>query len=106
MKPERLFYSAAGSHLPDPDRPRLAQHYIFQGKHFDGTPIDPSILATVVVHSSAIFALVPAVFRPVSADLHPEPPAAHETWLERTGDFVNDRSNWTTRGDPLDTPLS
>jgi hypothetical protein len=32
------------------------QHYLFGGKHDDGTPIDPSILATVVAHSSSIFA--------------------------------------------------
>jgi len=55
MKPERLFYSAAGAIFLILTVLGF-QHYIFQGKHFDGTPIDPSILATVVVHSSAIFA--------------------------------------------------
>ncbi len=55
MKPERLFYSAAGAIFLTLTVLGF-QHYIFQGKHFDGTPIDPSILATVVVHSSAIFA--------------------------------------------------
>lgn len=55
MKPERLFYAAAGALF-------LVltvigfQHYIFGGKHFDGSPISPLMLATVVVHSSAIFA--------------------------------------------------
>lgn len=55
MKPERLFYTAAGAVF-------LVltvigfQHYIFGGKHFDGTPISPVMLATVVAHSSAIFA--------------------------------------------------
>ena len=55
VKPDRLFYTAAGAIF-------LVltvigfQHYIFGGKHFDGTPIDPSMLATVVAHSSAIFA--------------------------------------------------
>jgi hypothetical protein len=55
MKPERFFYSAAGAIF-------LAlivigfRHYIFEGRHFDGSPIDPSMLATVVAHSSAIFA--------------------------------------------------
>ena len=55
MKPDRLFYTAAGAVF-------LVltvigfQHYIFAGKHFDGSPIDPSMLATVVAHSSSIFA--------------------------------------------------
>jgi hypothetical protein len=55
VKPDRLFYTAAGVIF-------LVltvigfQRYIFGGKHFDGTPIDPSMLATVVAHSSAIFA--------------------------------------------------
>ena len=55
MKPDRLFYSAAGAVF-------LVltvigfQRYIFAGKHFDGSPIDPSMLATVVAHSSSIFA--------------------------------------------------
>lgn len=55
MKPDRFFYSAAGALF-------LAftvigfQHYIFAGKHFDGSPIDPTMLAIVVAHSSAIFA--------------------------------------------------
>jgi hypothetical protein len=52
---DRLFYTAAGAIF-------LVlivigfQHYIFGGKHDDGTPIDPSMLTTVVAHSSAIFA--------------------------------------------------
>ena len=55
MKPERFFYSTAGAIF-------LVlivlgfRHYIFEGRHFDGSPIDPSMLATVVAHSSAIFA--------------------------------------------------
>jgi hypothetical protein len=55
VKPDRLFYTAAGAVF-------LVltvigfQHYIFGGKHWDGTPIDPLMLATVVAHSSAIFA--------------------------------------------------
>jgi len=55
MKPDRLFYAAAGAIF-------LVltvigfRHYIFEGRHFDGTPIDPAMLATVVAHSSAIFA--------------------------------------------------
>ena len=55
MKPDRLFYATAGSVF-------LVltvigfQHYIFGGKHSDSTPIAPSMLATVVAHSSAIFA--------------------------------------------------
>ena len=55
MKPERLFYTATGAIF-------LVltvigfRHYIFEGRHFDGSPIDPSMLATVIAHSSAIFA--------------------------------------------------
>jgi hypothetical protein len=55
MKPERFFYTSAGAIF-------LIlivigfRHYIFEGRHFDGTPIDPSMLATVIAHSSAIFA--------------------------------------------------
>ena len=55
MKPERLFYTATGAVF-------LVltvigfQHYIFAGKHADGTPIDPTMLAIVVAHSTAIFA--------------------------------------------------
>jgi hypothetical protein len=55
MKPERLFYTVTGAIF-------LVlivigfQHYIFGGRHFDGSPIDPSMLATVIAHSSAIFA--------------------------------------------------
>ena len=55
VKPDRLFYTAAGAIF-------LVltvlgfQHYIFEGKHFNGTPIHPLILATVVAHSSSIFA--------------------------------------------------
>ena len=55
MKPERLFYTAAGALF-------LVltvigfQHYLLGGRHADGTPIDPTILAIVIAHSSAIFA--------------------------------------------------
>jgi len=55
MKPERLFYTAAGALF-------LVltvigfQHYLFGGRHANGTPIDPTILAIVIAHSSAIFA--------------------------------------------------
>jgi len=55
MKPDRLFYSAAGAVF-------LVlivlgfQHYLFGGRHADGSPIAPSMLAIVVLHSSAIFA--------------------------------------------------
>jgi len=55
MKPERLFYTATGALF-------LVltvigfQHYLFGGRHADGTPIDPTILAIVIAHSSAIFA--------------------------------------------------
>jgi len=52
---DRLFYTAAGAIF-------LIlivigfQHYIFGGKHHDGTPIDLSNVATVAVHGSSIFA--------------------------------------------------
>src|SRR5215469_10053156 len=55
VKPDRLFYTVAGAIF-------LVlmvvgfQHYIFGGKHHDGTPIDPSNVATVAVHGTAIFA--------------------------------------------------
>src|SRR5215471_14306707 len=55
MKPDRFFYTGTGALF-------LVltiigfQHYIFGGKHFNGSPIEPPMLATVVAHSSAIFA--------------------------------------------------
>lgn len=55
MKRDRFFYTAAGAIF-------LVltfigfRHYIFGGMHDDGTPIDPAMLATVIAHSSAIFA--------------------------------------------------
>jgi len=55
VKLDRLFYTAAGAIF-------LVvivigfQHYIFGGKHVDGSPIDPSNVATVAVHGSSIFA--------------------------------------------------
>jgi hypothetical protein len=54
MKPERYFYTACGAIF-------LAlivlgfQRYIFGGKHFDGTPVEPTMLAAIVLHSSAVF---------------------------------------------------
>src|SRR3984885_8958753 len=55
MKPDRLFYTAAGAIFVVLTVIGF-QHYIFAGKHSDGTPIGASMLATVVAHSSAIFA--------------------------------------------------
>lgn len=55
VKPDRLFYTAAGALFLILTVIGF-QHYIFGGKRFDGAPIDPSMLATVVAHSSAIFA--------------------------------------------------
>jgi hypothetical protein len=55
MKSDRFFYTGAGALF-------LVltvigfQQYIFGGKHVDGSPIEPPMLATVVAHSSAIFA--------------------------------------------------
>ncbi len=54
MKPDRFFYTAVGAIF-------LVftvlgfQQYIFHGKHVDGSPIAPGMLAIVVAHSSAIF---------------------------------------------------
>ncbi len=54
MKPDRFFYTAAGAIF-------LVlivlgfQQYIFHGKHVDGSPIAPVMLAIVVAHSTAIF---------------------------------------------------
>jgi hypothetical protein len=55
MKPDRYFYTAAGATFLFLTLLGFRQ-YIFGGKHFDGSPIDPTILATVVAHSSAVFA--------------------------------------------------
>jgi len=55
VKPDRLFYTTAGANFLILTVIGF-QRYIFGGKHNDGTPIDPSMLATVVAHSSAIFA--------------------------------------------------
>jgi hypothetical protein len=55
MKVDRLFYTAAGAIFLILTVAGFRQ-YIFEGRHFDGTPIDPTIMATVVAHSSAIFA--------------------------------------------------
>ena len=55
MKRDRFFYTGAGAVF-------LVltvigfRHYIFGGVHDDGTPIEPVMLATVIAHSSAVFA--------------------------------------------------
>jgi hypothetical protein len=55
VKSDRLFYTVAGAIF-------LVliflgfQHYIFGGTHVDGSPIDPSIAATVPVHGLSILA--------------------------------------------------
>jgi len=54
-RPDRLFYTTVGAIF-------LVltvigfRHYIFGSRHVDGTPIDASMLATVIAHSSSIFA--------------------------------------------------
>lgn len=55
MKRERFFYTAAGAIFLVLTLVGF-QHYIFHGEHVDGTPIAPAMLATVVAHSTAIFA--------------------------------------------------
>src|SRR5215469_6694043 len=55
VKPDRLFYTVAGAIFLVLNVVGF-QHYIFEGKHHDGTPIDPSNVATVAVHGSSIFA--------------------------------------------------
>jgi len=55
MKPDRLFYTATAVLFLLLTVVGF-QRYIFGGKHFDGTPIDATMLAIVIAHSSAIFA--------------------------------------------------
>jgi hypothetical protein len=55
MKPDRFFYSTAGAIFLVLTAIGF-RHYIFGGTHRNGSPIDPSILTVVVLHSSAIFA--------------------------------------------------
>lgn len=55
MKPERLFYTAAGALFLVLTLIGFKQ-YLFGGRHADGTPIDPAMLAIVIAHSAAIFA--------------------------------------------------
>ena len=55
MKPDRFFYVAAGAIFLVLIVIGFKQ-YIFHGRHFDGSPIAPVMLALVVAHSSAIFA--------------------------------------------------
>jgi hypothetical protein len=55
MKPDRYFYATAGAIFLVLTLIGF-RHYIFGGTHTDGSPIDPAILAVVVLHSSAIFA--------------------------------------------------
>src|SRR5262249_10900098 len=55
VKPDRLFYTVAGAIFLVLNIIGF-QHYIFGGKHHDGTPIDPSNVAMVAVHGSSIFA--------------------------------------------------
>ncbi len=55
MKADRLFYPTAGAIFLVLTLIGF-RHYIFGGVHFDGSPIDPAMLTTVVLHSSAIFA--------------------------------------------------
>ncbi len=54
MKPERFFYTTAGAIFLGLTIAGF-HRYIFGGVHFDGTPIDPTMLATVIAHSTAIF---------------------------------------------------
>ena len=54
MKPDRFFYVAAGAIFLVLTVLGFKQ-YIFHGKHSDGSPIAPVMLAIVVAHSSAIF---------------------------------------------------
>jgi hypothetical protein len=55
MKPDRFFYTAAGAIFLVLTVIGFEQ-YIFHGRHSDGSPIAPVMLAIVVAHSSAIFA--------------------------------------------------
>jgi len=55
MKRDRFFYTFAGATFLLLTLIGF-RHYIFGGVHVDGTPIAPAMLATVIAHSSAIFA--------------------------------------------------
>lgn len=55
MKADRQFYTAAGALFLVLTVVGFKQ-YIFGGKHADGSPIDPAMLAIVIAHSAAIFA--------------------------------------------------
>jgi hypothetical protein len=54
-KPDRIFYTFAGAIFLVLTAVGF-QHYIFGGKKFDGTSIDPPMLGTIIVHSTSIFA--------------------------------------------------
>ena len=54
MKPGRFFYSTAGAIFLVLTAIGF-RHYIFGGTHTDGSPINPSLLTVVVLHSSVIF---------------------------------------------------
>ena len=55
MKRDRFFYACTAAIFL-----ALAvigfRHYIFEGRLFDGTPINPAMLVAIVAHSSAVFA--------------------------------------------------
>ena len=55
MKPDRFFCTTAGAIFLVITAIGF-RHYIFGGARPDGSPINPAILALVVLHSSAIFA--------------------------------------------------
>lgn len=55
MKRDRFFYTGAAAIFLVLIVAGFRQ-YIFGGRYFDGTPIGPAMLVTVVVHSTALFA--------------------------------------------------
>ena len=102
MKPDRLFYAAAGAMF-------LVltvigfQHYIFGGRHFDGTPIDPMMLAIVIAHSTAIFAWF-VLFFVQSLLISVKNRKLHMKLGWSACDWFADRGDRTDCGLSLDTP--
>ncbi len=55
MKRDRFFYTCTGATFLFLTLIGF-RHYIFEGRLFTGAPINPAMLAAIVVHSSAVFA--------------------------------------------------
>ena len=97
MKRDRFFYVAAGAIF-------LVlivlgfQQYIFHGKHVDGSPIAPVMLAIVVAHSSAIFLWFVGFFVQALLISTHNRRRAHDAGLGRGGDCRADRGDRAAGG--------